>query len=223
MIPFKDGSMSVGAVCWPHYLNSRKTSVEQFLWDTIKMCSPVADRMKEAKLLTPVTATGNFSYSASHMAGDGYLMVGDSFAFIDPVFSSGVLLGMSGGLRGSKVVNAILDNPEKAHQMIVDYDKATRAALKTFSWFIYRITQPAMRSLFMIRARRRKHREKGVTSLLAGDLFRDMPIKRHLTIFKFYYYLFFLFNLPANLASKRQRHMDLRGKPTESKEENFKL
>ena len=223
MIPFKDGSMSVGAVCWPHYINSRKGDVEQFLWDTIALCPPVADRMKDAKLTTPVTATGNFSYSASHMAGNGYLMIGDAFAFIDPVFSSGVLLGMAGALNGAKVVNTILDNPEKTEQLISEHDKRTRAALKTFSWFIYRITQPAMRTLFMVRASRSVSREKGVTSLLAGDLFRDMPIGPHLLIFKFYYYALFLIKFPKNYRAFRKRKFDLRGAPTKAKEENFNL
>jgi len=223
MIPFKDGSMSVGAVCWPHYLNSRKTDVEQFLWDTIALCPPVAKRMKKAKLTTPVTATGNFTYAASHMAGKGYLMVGDAFAFLDPVFSSGVLLGMAGSLKGAKVVDTILDNPQKAEQLIKKHDNEVRTALKTFSWFIYRITQPAMRYMFMVRAERRVKREQGITSLLAGDLFRDLPIGRHLLIFKFYYYFLFALDFRKNLRAQRKRKFDLRGKPTKAKEANFNL
>ena len=223
MIPFKDGSMSVGAVCWPHYLNSRKTDVEQFLWDTIALCPPVAKRMKEAKLTTPVTATGNFTYAASRMGGNGYLMVGDAFAFLDPVFSSGVLIGMAGGLKGAKVVDRILDNPGEAENLLNAHEKEIRTALKTFSWFIFRITQPAMQYLFMVRAERRVKREKGVTSLLAGDLFRDMPIGRHLLIFKFYYYALFILCFRKNIRSLLKRKIDLRGKPTEAKEANFKL
>ncbi|MFV2004123.1 MAG: NAD(P)/FAD-dependent oxidoreductase [Gammaproteobacteria bacterium] len=223
MIPFKDGSMSVGAVCWPHYLNSRKTDVDQFLWDTIALCPEVANRMTDAKLTTPVTATGNFTYAASHMAGDGYLMVGDAFAFLDPVFSSGVLLGMTGALKGAKVVNTILKNPEVAQQTIKKHDEEIRTAIKTFSWFIYRITQPAMRYLFMVRAERRVKREKGVTSLLAGDLFRDMPIGRHLLIFKFYYYALFMLDFRNNIRALRKRKFDLRGAPTKAKEANFNL
>ncbi len=223
MIPFKDGSMSVGAVCWPHYLNTRKTDIEEFLWDTIALCPPVAERMREAKLITPATATGNFTYSASQMAGSGYLMVGDAYAFLDPVFSSGVLLAMAGSLKGAKVVNTMLDHPKKAEQLIKKYDKEVRLALKTFSWFIYRITQPAMRYLFMVRADTRLKRERGVTSLLAGDLFRDLPVGRHLLIFKFYYYVFFMLDFRQNLRSQRKRKFDLRGKPTKVKEVNFNL
>jgi len=216
--------MSVGAVCWPHYLNSRKTDIEQFLWDTIALCPPVANRMKESTLTTPVTATGNFTYAASHMGKKGYLLVGDAFAFLDPVFSSGVLLGMAGALKGANVVNKVLENPEKSEQLISQHEKEIRMALKTFSWFIFRITQPAMRYLFMVRAERRVKREKGVTSLLAGDLFRGLPIGRHLLIFKFFYYALFILSFRKNLRSLRKRKFDLRGKqPTMAKETNFKL
>lgn len=223
MIPFKDGSMSIGAVCWPHYLNSRSADVEQFLWDTIALCPSVANRMKKAKLTTPVTATGNFTYSASHMVGNGYLMVGDAFAFLDPIFSSGVLLGMASSLQGAKVVDAILENPKKAEQLVKEYDKKIRMALKTFSWFIFRITQPAMRYLFMFRTEKRIIREQGVTTLLAGDLFRNLPIRRHLLIFKFLYYGLFLLDFRNNMRALRKRKFDLRGSPTNAKESNFNL
>ena len=79
-IPFKDGTMSVGAVCWPYYLNSRKVSVEQFLWDTVALCDGATKRMKDAKLISPVTATGNFSYRLNKMHGKGYLIIGDAIA-----------------------------------------------------------------------------------------------------------------------------------------------
>jgi flavin-dependent dehydrogenase len=225
MIPFKDGTMSVGAVCWPYYLNSRKKDAESFLWDTIATCPAVADRMKEAELISEVSATGNFTYQADRMAGDGYLMIGDAFAFIDPVFSSGVLLGMTGGLKGAEVVDGILDNPANAEKLTRKFNKNVRRGLKIFSWFIYRITQPSMRRLFMgDEAERERRSEAGITSLLAGDLFSNQPLRRHLFVFKFFYYAFFLLELRKNIAAKRKRQFDLKqGAPTQAKDENYTI
>lgn len=225
MIPFKDGTMSVGAVCWPHYLNSRKKDTASFLWETIASCPAVADRMKEAELISPVSATGNFTYQADHMAGDGYLMIGDAFAFLDPVFSSGVLLGMAGGLRGAEVVDSILDKPANAAKLVKKFNNDVRRGLKIFSWFIFRITQPSMRRLFMGDAAERKRRsEAGITSLLAGDLFSNQPLRRHLFVFKFFYYAFFLIDFRKNLAAQRKRQFDLKqGVPTQSKDENYTI
>ncbi len=205
MIPFKNGSMSVGAVCWPYYMNSRKTGVDQFLWDTIALCPAVAERMKDARLISPVTATGNFAYQANHMAGDGYIMVGDAFAFIDPVFSSGVLLGMNSGIRGAGLVDSVLRDPDSASQKIREFDRSIRGGLKIFSWFIYRITQPAMRHLFMDKKSERARPEAAVLSLLAGDLFRDLPIRRFLLFFKILYYAGFIANFRENFTAYRRR------------------
>lgn len=207
MIPFKDGNMSVGAVCWPYYLSSRKVDPEQFLWDTIAMCPPVANRMKDAKLISEVTATGNYSYESDHMIGNGYILVGDAFAFVDPVFSSGVLLGMNSAFYGAEVVDKVLRNPAQAANTISKFNHTVRDGLKTFSWFIYRITQPAMRSLIMADHDRKNtfRMEEAVLSLLAGDLFRDTPIKRSLFFFKIVYYLTWLKSWRVNLAAQRSR------------------
>lgn len=223
IIPFKDGTMSVGAVCWPYYLNSRKNSVEEFFWDTVKLCPEVQRRMKGAKLITPVTATGNFAYSASHMAGNGYLLVGDAFAFIDPVFSSGVLLALNSAVRGADLVHEVLENPANSGKAIKEYDKTIRKGLKIFSWFIYRITQPAMQRMFMERTVQRQVREKGVTSLLAGDLFHDTPVQRYLAIFKILYYMYYLRNLISNVKNVLVRKRGLKGERAVIEDINFKL
>ncbi|HEB28991.1 MAG TPA: NAD(P)/FAD-dependent oxidoreductase [Porticoccus sp.] len=214
MIPFKDGEMSVGAVCWPYYLASRKVDPEQFLYDTIAMCPPVAERMKNAELVTKVSATGNYSYKSDHMVGNGYIMVGDAFAFVDPVFSSGVLLGMTSGLEGAKVVDTVLREPEKAAKVIKHFNRTVRSGIKTFSWFIYRITQPAMRDMFMSSEERKVSfkMEEAILSLLAGDIFRDTPIKRPLFIFNMLYRLTWLKDWRINLAAQRKRKTDIRFK-----------
>ena len=208
-IPFKDGSMSVGAVCWPYYLNSRKVSVEQFLMDTLALCPAAMDRMRNAKLISPVTATGNFSYRLKKMYGKGYLIIGDAFAFIDPVFSSGVLLGMNGAMHAADVVDGILREPASESRRLRKFDHMVRYGLKTFSWFIYRITQPCMRNMFM-GPRNWFRMEEGIMSLLAGDLFRDTPVKRPLFFFKIIYYFAYLLDWRRNRNSLKQRKQSLR-------------
>jgi flavin-dependent dehydrogenase len=58
-----------------------------------------------------VHATGNYSYSSSTCQGERFLMLGDAYAFIDPVFSSGVHLAMTSAFEGAKVVQAFFDRP----------------------------------------------------------------------------------------------------------------
>ena len=108
-IPLSDGNTSVGATCWPYYMKTRKTDTTQFLLDTIAMCPALAERMKDAKLISPVTATGNFSYLSERSSGENYILLGDAFAFIDPVFSSGVFLAMNSAFVGADTVETCLE------------------------------------------------------------------------------------------------------------------
>jgi len=208
MIPLKDGAMSVGAVCWPYYLKSRKKPVDAFLWDTLQLNPMVAERMKGAKLLAPALATGNFSYQSDQLYGDGWLMVGDSFAFIDPVFSSGVYLAMNAAERGAAVVDTMLRKDDVTvagnRRLLRDYQRTIGRGLKWFSWFIYRITTPAMRRMFM-HPRNNFHMEEAVLSLLSADVFDKTPIARPLTVFKIIYWVATVWYWRESLASWRQR------------------
>jgi flavin-dependent dehydrogenase len=208
MIPLKDGAMSVGAVCWPYYLKSRTKPVDDFLWDTLRLNPLLAARMKNARLMAPALATGNFSYQAQQMYGDGWLLIGDAYAFIDPVFSSGVFLGMNSAEMAIKMVDEMLRKGDVSVAAnaapLRDYEKKIRRGLKTFSWFIYRITTPAMRSMFMS-PNNTFRMEEGVLSLLAADIFGKTPIRRALFVFKLVYYVAAIINWRVNLASWRQR------------------
>ncbi len=187
-IPLRDGVTSVGAVCWPYYLKSRRTDPSTFLLDTIALCPALMERMRDAKMLGQATATGNYSYQSERMVGDGYILLGDAFAFVDPVFSAGVLLAMNSAFQGAEVVEAYLKDPASATPLMRRYDRTVRHGVRNFSWFIYRMTSPAMRALFMS-PRNRFRVQEAVLSLLAGDLFRGTPIYASLRTFKLLYYL----------------------------------
>lgn len=187
-IPLADGSVSVGAVCWPYYMKSRRVNTEQFFFDTIALCPPLAKRLQAAKLASAVTATGNFSYTSSRSSGPNYLMLGDAYAFIDPVFSTGVLLAMNSAFAGAEAIDECLRNPAGASHALRKFDRTARHGLKTFSWIIYRMTTPVMRNLFMQPSNKFRLQE-ALLSVLAGDLFGDTPLRFRLTIFKCIYYL----------------------------------
>lgn len=204
MIPLKDGAMSVGAVCWPYYLKSRQGSLESFFMDTIRLCPGVAERLENARLVTPVTGTGNYSYQARRMAGEGYILVGDAFAFVDPVFSSGVHLALNSAFLGAEAVDVCLRHPERAAQALKTYDRRIRRGLKVFSWFIYRITTPAMRDLLM-GPRNYFRMQEAVTSVLAGDVFRRARLTLPLLLFKGVYYTASALQWRRSYAAYRRR------------------
>ena len=69
MIPLRDGTVSVGAVCRPEYLRRRNCSREEFLERTLALSDGVAARMRGATCVAPVRAAANYSYRSSHACG----------------------------------------------------------------------------------------------------------------------------------------------------------
>lgn len=212
MIPLKDGTMSVGAVCFPEYLKTRDCPPDDFLQHTINMAPEVAERMKDSTQVGEVRATGNFTYSSSRMfgkPGENYLLIGDAYAFIDPVFSSGVHIAMSGAVSAAEIIDACLMKPENSQNLLKQYKSKIDDALKTFSWLIHRFNSPVIHKLFMAPGNNFRIQE-GIISLLAGDLYRDTPVKSRLFMFKIIYYVMCLFHFPGTLASYRRRKRNIR-------------
>jgi flavin-dependent dehydrogenase len=208
-IPLADGVTSIGAVVWPSYLKSRKVPVREFFLDTIAMCAPLAARLQNAELVSDVEATGNYAYSCDQSHGPGYLLVGDAFTFIDPMFSSGVLMAMVNGVAGAEALDTCLRQPDQYAAAMKEFDRVVRHGPKEYSWFIYRITNPTMRDLFM--APRNDFRMKeAMLGLLAGDIYGDTPIWKSLRAFKGIYYFFSTLNLKRSLLAMRRRAANIR-------------
>jgi flavin-dependent dehydrogenase len=111
-IPMQNDITSIGMVTWPYYMKTKgERSLEQFLMDGIAMCPGLGMRLKDATLVNQVEATGNFSYVSERNHGANYVMLGDAYAFIDPVFSSGVLLAMNSGVIAAEAIDTCLKNP----------------------------------------------------------------------------------------------------------------
>ncbi len=208
-IPLADGATSVGAVIWPAHLKTRKQPVRDFFLDLIAQCPALAERLKDAELVSDVEATGNFSYSCDRSHGTNYLLLGDAYAFIDPVFSSGVLLAMNSAFVGAEAVDTCLRQPDKAAMALRHFDQAMKHGPKEFSWFIYRVTNPTMRNLFMSPRNYFRVRE-ALLSVLAGDIFGKTPIWRSLLAFKAIYYLTSLANLKRTIMAWKRRKLNIR-------------
>jgi flavin-dependent dehydrogenase len=208
-IPLQRGITSVGAVCWPYYLKTRTGSLEQFLDATIASCPALAERLAQARRIAPVTATGNYSYQAARCVGDNYLLVGDAYAFVDPVFSSGVYLAMSGAFAAADAVDAALRDPAAAPRALARYERHVRRGIGTFSWFIYRMTSPVMRDLLM-GPKNVLGVVDGLISFLAGDIFRSNGVRSRIRVFQAIYYAFSAASPRRALTALRKRRENIR-------------
>ena len=214
-IPLTGGLTSVGAVCWPYYLHSRRTDPERFFLQTISSCPALADRLRGAQLASEVSATGNYSYSAKRAHGEGYLLVGDAYAFIDPVFSSGVFLAMQGAFCAAEALDCALREPRRAAAALGRYERTVRRGLGRFTWFIYRMTSPSLRDMFM-NPRNLFGIEEALLSLLSGDVYRNPGLRLRIALFKCIYYGFNLASLGRSIAAWRRHRQQIRTSPAEA-------
>ena len=209
LIPLADGTTSIGAVVWPHYLKSRNKPLKEFFLDTVALCPALEERMTSAKLSSDVHATGNFAYACEHTHGPNHLLIGDAFTFIDPVFSSGVMLAMQGGFVAAETVDTCLREPARSAAALAHFDRQVRLGPKEFSWFIYRVTNPAMRDMFMD-PRNMFRVKEALLSMLAGDIYGKTPIWGSVALLKGIFYIASVLNLRRSWHAMRLRKANIR-------------
>jgi flavin-dependent dehydrogenase len=204
LIPLRDDVMSIGAVCTPEYLKQRRGDGADFLERTLHAIPTVRARMQHAERIGNVHATGNYSYRNTRMCGPGWTMVGDAYAFIDPIFSSGVYLGMHGAERAADMVDAALRSPAREARLQRTLRKELDRGLSEFSWFIYRFTSPVMKLLFA-NPRNTLQIEQAVVSMLAGDVYAHAGVRHRLRLFRLIYAINALAMAPAALRAAWRR------------------
>jgi flavin-dependent dehydrogenase len=189
-IPLLDGTTSIGAVAHPSYFKEYRkgATLDDFLMQTIELAPKLKERLKNAEMVEPATTTGNYAYNSKFCRGDRFAMVGDAYAFVDPMFSSGVYLAMNSSFEAAEAVSLWLKGETRAaEKQFKRFEKVMVHGPKMFSWFIYRITSPAIREIFM-QPRNIWRMQEALLSILAGDLFRNTPVWPRLMGFKFIYY-----------------------------------
>ncbi len=188
LIPLRDGSTSVGVVCAPEALKQRHGETEAFMLRVLDTIGEVRGRMRDATRIAPVHVTGNYAYECKRMHGPGWLLLGDAYSFVDPMFSSGVYLAMHSAEAGAATVDAALREPAREAPLLRAMQRAFDGGLDEFKWFIYRFTSPTMKHLFA-HPRNVLKVEEAVVSMLAGDVFDARGVLWRLRLFRLIYAL----------------------------------
>ena len=209
LIPLPDGVTSIGAVCSPAHLKTRQGDSEGFLMRTLACVPEVAERMTGASRVAELHVTGNYAYECTRMCGPGWVLVGDAYAFVDPMFSSGVFLAMHGAEQAAVMVDASLRAPAREAQLQRSLRKQFDAGLDEFKWFIYRFTSPTMKHLFA-NPRNYFSIENAVIGMLAGDVFDSRAVRLRLRLFRVLYAITSLGMAPRALRAWRQRRREAR-------------
>jgi hypothetical protein len=226
-IPLADGATSIGAVVWPHYMKTPRTSVREFFIATIALCPPLAERLSGATLVSEVEATGNYSYACDRSHGANYLLVGDAYSFVDPVFSSGVMLAMNSAVAAADAIHTCRTQPARASDPRVAIARTLRSGIRSrlapWAETIFLVHLPGQQphhARTVPGPRNVLRMEEALLSLLAGDIFGRTPIWGRLRLFKALYYAasfakiarsFRAWRLREREPSCRDGHATLRG------------
>ncbi|HYV85146.1 MAG TPA: NAD(P)/FAD-dependent oxidoreductase [Patescibacteria group bacterium] len=181
-IPFSDGQTSVGVVAEGRRLGEQGLAPEAALDLAIARCPAARALMASAERVSPVTATSDWTYNSRRIAGPSHLLVGDAAAFIDPVFSTGVLLAMSSAEMAADLAGAALDRgaipaaaQRRYERSVVRHVAGYRRMVDTF------YTEAFPRLCFF--PEKRIGIAGAVISFLAGDMEPSWRIRWRLELF----------------------------------------
>jgi flavin-dependent dehydrogenase len=173
-IPFAGDVTSVGCVMHAQTVRGREGALETLYDEMIQRCARVAAGLVGAERITPVYPVANFSYVNRPVVGDRFLCVGDTVAFVDPIFSGGVFIAMqSGELAAQAIVAAFRDGRFRARRFAA-YERAVHRGLAPFFEMIRKYYEPAFLDLFL-RPRNYFGMQDAVLSILAGGFFDRIP------------------------------------------------
>ncbi len=171
-IPIDDEVVSVGVVVPSAYFTEQGLSKAEFLEQKLKTLNPeLSRRLENATIVEEVRTASNYSYHVKEFTGKGFLCVGDSHRFVDPIFSFGVNFALKEAQFAAAAIKEFLDgknqdaaNPFQAYQDRVERGQNVIQDLVDVFW-----DRPLP---FVVLVHHDRHRE-GMIDLFAGRIFSD--------------------------------------------------
>jgi flavin-dependent dehydrogenase len=182
VIPLRGDRTSVGLVAPARSLRGHKPD-ERYFQDRIDATPYLKHRLERARRVAPVRTASDYSYVTTRVTGDHWLLVGDAAAFIDPVFSTGVYLGMSSAFRAADAVDRALERRRYDRKQFAAYERFVKSAVGTYREFVRGFYTPEFAEVMMYPSDKLQLRQ-AVTSLLAGHGFDTFPVSWRIWIFR---------------------------------------
>ncbi|MEO6325056.1 MAG: NAD(P)/FAD-dependent oxidoreductase [Thermoanaerobaculia bacterium] len=173
LIPFSDGSVSVGIVMPSQRFKTRSGSVDTLFEEALAATPEIRDLLVGATRTTEIRALADYSYKTSTFSGDGFCLIGDAACFLDPVFSTGVLMAMTSAELAAETIDRSLKR--KGRVDAADFGKFNRVyrrGVKRFARFVHGFYQPHMLETFYTPAPN-LWMGRAVTTLLGGGVFNS--------------------------------------------------
>jgi len=136
-IPLTNDIVSVGIVAERDYLYKDTRELDAIFKREIQENAWIKDHLSMGEPMGEYWVTGEFTYSAKHCAADGILLAGDAFAFLDPVFSSGVFLALKSGEMAAEAVDMALAAKDYSAAQFDAYGTELCSHIETMRKIVY--------------------------------------------------------------------------------------
>jgi flavin-dependent dehydrogenase len=169
-IPQHNNIVSVGVVADFDYLFTGRGDHEQTFNEELDRCLNVKERVSIGKRASRYYATKDYTYRSTRVAGDGWVLVGDAFGFLDPLYSSGVLLALRSGELAADAVAEGLARGDTSRSQLGKWEAGFVQGMNRMRRLVCEYYDGFSFGRFV---RRFPEHRGSVTDLLIGDLFKD--------------------------------------------------
>lgn len=172
LIPFKDGDTSVGIVLEKRFTKvNRGASPAEMYAAALEATPHLRHRLRDAKAILPVGTQGNWSYRSREFYGDRLLCVGDAAAFVDPLFSTGVLLAVNGAKFAAERIDDAFKAEDFSAARLAPYQDQCLAGMEIFKRLVHEFYAQNLRKVLIASAYNPTVCQV-ITSILAGDVYK---------------------------------------------------
>jgi flavin-dependent dehydrogenase len=170
-IPQSNNITSIGVVADNDYLLKGRGKPEEVYAEEVANCPGLLPRLSNAEQVAPVRTIKEFSYTTKEHAGEGWVLVGDAFAFVDPIYSSGVYFALESGVRAADAVVEGLRTNDLSAEQLGKWAEEFKAGVH----WIRKLVHAFYTKEFSFGQFMRKHPEHrgNLTDLLIGRIFYD--------------------------------------------------
>ncbi|MCA9598777.1 MAG: FAD-dependent oxidoreductase [Myxococcales bacterium] len=182
MIPLAKGRSSVGFVGPKRAFVEHKADAAGFA-ARIAKTPLLRERLADARRVAPVRSISDFSYSCRPVSGDGYLLVGDAAAFLDPVFSTGIHLGLMHGFSGAEAIDRALSKGDVRRARFRGYERFVESTLASYRAMVRGFYTPELVELLFSPSDSLDLR-RAITTLLAGAGTDQLAIAWRVRVFR---------------------------------------
>jgi flavin-dependent dehydrogenase len=136
-IPLADDIVSVGVVAEKNYLYKTSKDLKEIFDQQVEQNVWIKDHLAVGQQTGPYRITGEYSYRSRYCGASGLILTGDAFAFLDPVFSSGVFLALYSGEMGANFADACLTDNDFSAERFTDYGAELCKSIESMRALVY--------------------------------------------------------------------------------------